>query len=505
MNSIKLSASLPQPAFGATQVQKNEAQVAASQGIAMYDLMESAGAAVFSHIKARYLCADMLVVCGKGNNGGDGFIIARLAKAAGFNVTVVVLAEAEQIVGDAKTALLKLATVVKPIFAQDIKSAVTLIKQFSGELIVDCIFGIGFKGQLSEPYNLVVKSINQHSAEVVSVDVPSGLDAETGYVSTNCVQARTTISFIVLKKGLLTGQAANYIGELYLADLNLGSAFIDRHASNIHIQGQLNLPQLTKRHKSAHKGDIGLALAIGGNIGMPGAIKLASESALRCGVALLATSCHQNNQAMVINGRPEIMLAPSDIHELESSRFMKKARAIAIGPGLGRDRWAQALFDFAIASNLPMIVDADALYFLSQKPIKKPNWVLTPHPGEAAQLLKTTVAEVEADRFAAVSKIQQKYGGICLLKGAGTLISNGHQIWINTSGNPGMASGGMGDVLTGVLLAMILQIPDLLSATRYAAFIHGQAADIIAAKSGERGMLASDLFAELQHLVNPVS
>ena len=505
MNPIKLSASLPQPAFGAMDVQKNEALVAASQGISMYDLMESAGAAVFSHIKARYLCADMLVVCGKGNNGGDGYIVARLAKLAGFNVSVVVLAKAEQITGDANKALQKLSGLTKPIFAPDIESAAKLINQFKGELILDCIFGIGFKGELTQNYKTVIKAINQYLADVVSVDVPSGLNADTGFITSVCVLAKATISFIVLKKGLLTGQAANAIGELYLAELNVGTAFIAQHQSNIYVQGQLNLPLLSKRHKSAHKGDIGLALAIGGNEGMPGAIKLTSEAALRCGASLLATCCHPKNQSMIVNGRPEIMLAPADIDQLINSRFLKKAKAIAIGPGLGRDSWGQQLYDFVISCDLPLILDADGLYFLSKNPVKKSNWVLTPHPGEAALLLGTSVEEIESDRFAAVTAIQQKYGGVCLLKGAGTLISDGRQIWINTSGNPGMASGGMGDVLTGIILAMILQLPDLMSATRLAAFIHGQAADIIAAKNGERGMLASDLFAELQHLVNSVS
>jgi len=505
MNPIKLSASLPQPAFGAKQVQQNEARVAASQGIEMYPLMERAGAAVFSHLKARSEMSSILVICGKGNNGGDGYVIARLAKLAGIDVITLVLAERKDIGGDAALALQRLLDEGGDVrFSCQKALNLNLIRQFSGEWILDCIFGIGFKGQLSADFQAIVQAINEHSARVISVDVPSGLSAETGVVDGVAVIADTTITFIAVKRGLLTGQAANHVGELYLAELGLGCAFIDQIATDTFIQGQANLPGLAPRTKASHKGSVGMLLAIGGNKGMPGAVRMASEAALRSGASLMSVSCHSDNQAMVLSGRPELMLAPGEAAELKESTFFAKAKAIVIGPGLGQDDWARQLFQLVIEQEKPCLLDADALALLSQTSHYKENWVLTPHPGEAALLLDCTVGDIEADRYAAVKKIAQTYGGICLLKGAGSLISDGRETWVNTSGNPGMASGGMGDVLSGIIAGLILQMSCLMAAVRYGAFIHGHAADIIAERNGERGILASDLFVEIQKLVNRV-
>jgi len=503
MKSVKLSASLPQPAFGAKQVQQNEAQVAAGQHIEMYELMESAGTAVYAHINARYQSKTLLVMCGKGNNGGDGYVIARLAQESGYQVTVLVLANKQNIQGDAATALsLLLQTKARVKFTESQPEQLSVIENYHGDVIVDCIFGIGFKGSLSEQLQIFINAVNQHSADKISVDVPSGLDAETGVITDTCVRAKATITFIVFKKGLLTGKAANAVGELYLADLALGQAFIDQQHSSVFLQGETNKPQLKKRKRATHKGNIGLGIVVGGNQSMPGAARLTSEAALRAGAALIATACHQDNRMAMMNGRPEIMLAPSDVKLLKQWLLIKNAKAYAIGPGLGVDDWAIEHFNHIIELEKPCVVDADALNLLAKQKLTRDNWILTPHPKEAANLLACSVAEVEQNRFEAVTSIAQQYGGICLLKGAGTLISDGAQTWINTSGNPGMASGGMGDVLTGIILAMIMQCDDLMSATRLAAFIHGQAADIIASKFGERGMLASDLFVEIRSLVN---
>jgi NAD(P)H-hydrate epimerase len=249
-----------------------------------------------------------------------------------------------------------------------------------------------------------------------------------------------------------------------------------------------------------------LLLTIGGGLGMPGAIRLASEAALRCGVGLVSVSCHQQSQLLVSNGRPELMLAPTTTGLLAQSQQFKKAKGYLIGPGLGQDSEAEQLlelvFEITRLNNKFMVVDADALSLLSQSKQYYNNWVLTPHPKEAAKLLHCEVADIEADRFAAVRAIAKQYGGVCLLKGAGSLISDGKSVHINNSGNAGMASGGMGDVLSGVISALILQSDSLLSATCLAAYIHGAAADIIACNNGQRGLLASDLFIPLQQILN---
>ncbi len=508
------SASLPQPAFDAKQVQQNEALVAKNQGIAMYDLMEQAGAAVFTVIEQGFSAKNqisILVICGKGNNGGDGYVIARMAKLAGFTVNVLVLAQKSAISDDALTALqLAEAEEVAIGFHPDIDSATKIIEQSQSDLIVDSIFGIGFSGSLTKPMQKLITVINQHSAQKTSVDVPSGLSANTGWLDSVAVVADITVSFIALKKGLLTGQAANYVGKLVLANLNLGQAFAEQVPASANLQTTANIPVLLPRTAAAHKGSVGLVLAIGSNYGMPGAIRMSAEAALRCGASLAAVSCHQSNHAMVMAGRPELMLAPASAEQLALFPKLEKAKVLIIGPGLGQDDWAQQLFNLACnctnnsTANLamPKVIDADALILLSKNNHKNDNWVLTPHPGEAAALLGCNIETIEQDRFAAVKNIAQKYGGICVLKGAGSLISDGKTVWINSTGNSGMATGGMGDVLSGIIAALIMQMPNMLAAVRLAVFIHGLAADNIAQKNGQRGILASDLFVELQHLVN---
>lgn len=506
MSSNKYPLSLSQPAYSAKQVLQNEVMVAKKLHITMPDLMVRAGLAAFNQILQCWpKINSMLVICGSGNNGGDGFVIARLAHLAGLDVSVLSLNKPASF--NARLACQALKDAGVTIIKQDKllgHNPEQVITSFTGELIVDGIFGIGFHGQLSEDIKNLIVVINQHKAKKFSIDIPSGLSATKGTVDSIAFIADVTITFIVLKQGLLTAMAANYIGDLFLNDLNIGQDFITHvsHQNNIYSQGHADLPALAKRPPISHKGDIGLLLAIGGNIGMPGAIRLSGEAALRSGASLLAISCHEGNQALVFNGRPEIMLASSSIKTLANSTILNKARVLIIGPGLGRDDWAEQMFDLALLQGKPCVIDADALHFLSERNVYNNLWVLTPHPKEASRLLNCTVAEIEADRFGAVKKIAKKYGGICLLKGAGSLISNGHQTWVNSTGNVGMASGGMGDVLSGIIGALLLQMPDAFKAVRLACYIHGAAADRIADKNGQRGMLASDLFAELQHLVN---
>ncbi|WP_440875106.1 NAD(P)H-hydrate dehydratase [Thalassotalea sp. PLHSN55] len=502
--TVTFLASLPQPAFDAKQVQQNEAQVAQQQDIRMYDLMEHAGAAAFSVLQQEFASLrKIIVICGKGNNGGDGYILARLAQHAGLKVTVFVLAEKEAIVGDASTAL-KLAKQagVDISFHPNISSCLHFIENTKTEVIVDSIFGIGFSGVLAEPMQQLIEKINANVAKKFSIDVPSGLCANTGHVDSVAVQANVTVSFIATKKGLLTGQAPNHVGKLVLADLHLGQRFAQSVIASAEVQTEYNLPKLAPRKVSAHKGDIGLLIAIGSNNGMPGAIRMSAEAALRCGASLVSVACHADNHGLVIAGRPELMLAPSNAEQLLLFPRLAKAKALIIGPGLGQDAWALAHFNLAMSLTQPLVVDADALVLLSKAQYKKDNWVLTPHPGEAAKLLGCDIETIEQDRFGAVKKIASQYGGICILKGAGSLISDGKSVWINTSGNSGMASGGMGDVLSGIIAALIVQMPNIYAAARLAVFIHGQAADIIAKQNGSRGILASDLFLPLQQLVN---
>ena len=512
--------------YSAKQVLASESIVAKSQQLAMYELMERAGRAAFDVLQQRWPSAkSILVLSGKGNNGGDGFIIARLAHLANLQVRVLISCDVNTIKGDALTAYqAMLDEGVSDIFTENLAKH---ISEFSGDIIVDALFGIGFYGALTEPMQQLVASMNECQRAVLSVDIPSGLCATTGHVNEeNAVIADVTVTFIVYKQGLLTGQAANFVGDLVLADIGLGVAFTDFLVSDVLYQKCYpllnNVSPLKKRLKTSHKGTIGQVLTIGGGDGMPGAIRLASEAALRSGAALVSVCCHQNNQALVFNGRPELMLAPSNAEQLTSSAVISKAKVIVLGPGLGQTQWSTALFDLIVSEIINvdsvksdtaranetinkeklLVLDADALTLLSQTSHFCSRWILTPHPKEAASLLGCNVAAIEADRFSAVRSIAQKYGGICILKGAGSLISDGSQVVINSTGNAGMASGGMGDVLSGIVAALVLQTNDYFAASCLAVYIHGAAGDIIANNNGQRGMLASDLFAPLQQLVN---
>jgi len=498
---------LPLPAYSGKQVKNNEAGIAASKGMAMYALMESAGGAVFSLLRSLWpQVSRVLVLCGKGNNGGDGFICARLLHQAGVQVTVLTTVAKIDVKGDALTAYGQLEqNGVDIIQGNAVALAHDIERAGDVGLIVDSLFGIGFHGELDPDSETLIRSVNAHPGRVISVDLPSGLSADSGCVSPVAVKADVTLTFIALKQGLFTGEAAAYVGCLYLAELGLGQAFREQLASDHLVQGRQELPDLEPVSEVRHKSSPGLVLAIGGNQTMPGAIRLAGEAALRCGASMLAVACHRNNRTRVFDGRPEMMLAPDRAEALAASDALSKAKVLLLGPGLGRDPWAQELFDFALSQPLPCVIDADALYLLSQQgqlPAAKNIRVLTPHSGEAARLLGCGLDDINRDRFAAVKAIACRYQGICLLKGPGTLISDGKTVWINTSGNPGMATGGMGDVLSGIIAAMLLQLGQPLDAVRLSAWLHGQAADEIAEKQGQRGLLASDLFPELLRLVN---
>ena len=516
--------------YSAQQVLENEEQVARGQGIALYELMQSAGEAVFKALLKQWPDAkNILIVAGKGNNGGDGFIVALLAYQAGLQVKVQLTCLAEQLKGDAQLAYqaMILAGMSDLVFDANLAECTCLkafenINDFNGDVIVDALFGIGFQGELTDSTRQLIRTVNQQQSPVLSIDVPSGLCATTGFVSGSAVEeqaviAQSTITFIVYKQGLLTGQSANFVGKLQLASLGLTKAFTDHVISSIYYQRQADINSLPKRLACHHKGDSALLLAIGAGGGMPGSIRLTSEAALRCGAGLVAVCCAQENQTTVISGRPELMLTPSTANELVNSVDFNKAKAFVLGPGLGLDERAKQLVLLMLRHNLnedkAIVIDADALTLLSQyshSDISKltnsaknfNKWILTPHPKEAASLLGYAIDKIEADRFKAVRAIAKKYNAICILKGAGTLISDGRQVVINSSGNAGMASGGMGDVLSGIIGALVMKSANNFSSVCTAVYIHGASADIMVKSNGPLGLLASDLFLPLQQLIN---
>lgn len=373
----------------------------------------------------------------------------------------------------------------------------------SAEVIVDALLGTGLKGCVRKDSLALIETVNQSGRPVIAVDIPSGLCADTGAGLGAVIGARQTVTFIGLKRGLCTGQAADYTGELLFAGLGVEDAFA-RHGqpSALRINREEVIRCLPPRPRTAHKGHNGRVLCAGGDVGMPGAIRLAAEACARTGAGLTAVITQPDNVLSIVTARPEIMVQGWQDKAHEISRRLEWADVVVIGPGLGQSDWSKALLFHFDATDKKMVIDADGLNLLALSPDYKNNRIMTPHPGEAARLLQTTVAAVEADRFAAVEQLQQKYGGVVVLKGAGTLVYDGRQIWVCTAGNPGMASGGMGDVLSGIIGALAGQGLSLPEAARVGVWIHSTAADLCA-RDGERGVLASDLFPYIRQLVNP--
>ncbi|MCP4323185.1 MAG: NAD(P)H-hydrate dehydratase, partial [Alteromonadales bacterium] len=371
------------------------------------------------------------------------------------------------------------------------------------DVIVDALLGTGLLGTVRAQYQRLIHKINQTDRPVLSIDIPSGLNADTGAITDVAVNADATLSVVGLKQGLFTGRSAEYCGKIYYSGLGIEKEFEAICKNTVLRMDYADISgYLQPRSRTSHKGFFGKTLVIGGNIGMPGAARLASEAALRCGSGLVRVLTQPENILTILAGRPELMGEGADIDNLDDSSIRDWASVLTIGPGLGVDDWAKKLLDYALASELPTVVDADALNLLVNKPAWKDNWILTPHPGEAATLLGCSIRKVEEDRFSAVRNLQRSFGGVVILKGAGTLICDGKRVYVANVGNPGMASGGMGDVLSGIIAGLLAQGLDSLQASILGVSIHGLAADA-AAESDERGLLASDLFPYIRKLVNP--
>ncbi|HEY5714850.1 MAG TPA: NAD(P)H-hydrate dehydratase [Psychromonas sp.] len=495
---IKTKSSLPHSLYPAQQIKKFEGEAAVLAGMTLYDLMKGAGQACYQVFKSHFPGAKkVLVLAGHGNNGGDGYIFAAMAKDAGIDVQLCQMGEPEHLRNDAakaKDAWQKAQGEIATIEQADFASA---------DVIVDALLGTGLSGPISAEFAEIIAKINRSGKRVLSVDIPSGLHADSGAINNVAVNADATITFVGLKPGLFTGAAAAHCGQLYFSGLGITeqfSALAKSAGSRVTYQDLKHL--LPKRQRDSHKGHFGRALIIGGNTGMPGAVRLAAESALRSGSGLVKVLTRQENQALVIAGRPELMLLGDLVKAEGRSDFGDWPTTLVIGPGLGQDEWARGLLERVISSGLPCVVDADALNLLARQPTRKDNWVLTPHPGEAAKLLASSTHNIAMDRFTAVQNLQARFGGVVILKGAGTLICDGKQTFVANVGNPGMASGGMGDVLSGIIGGLLAQGLNPLDAARLAVCIHGYAADL-AAQQDERGLLASDLFPYIRKLVNP--
>ena len=497
--SIPETKALPYALYRAEQVAAFDAAAIEEYGIAGEVLMERAGNAAFNTLHRRWPGArHITVLTGVGNNAGDGFVIARLALECGLDVSVLQLGERAKLTGDAALNARRYAELGGQWLP------FTSLPNHT-DVIVDAVLGTGLQREVSGQWAVALESVNQHPAPVLAVDIPSGLNSDTGARMGVAIRAEVTVTFIGLKQGMFTAFGPEYCGNVIFDGLDIPARiYASQLLSARRIDWSKQAKLLSPRSRVAHKGHFGHVLVIGGNLGFGGAAILAAEAALRVGAGLVSLATRTEHVASVLAARPEIMVhGVNHVEQVES--LLRNCSLIVIGPGLGQDDWAQGLWQAALAANRPMVVDADALNLLAKNPGRRENWVLTPHPGEAARLLDLCSVEVMDDRFAIAAQLQSRFGGIAVLKGAGSLVSSvdAQPVAVCSDGNPGMASGGMGDVLTGVIGGLLAQGFESREATEMAVCLHAAAADQVAALKGERGLLASDLMVALHGLVNP--
>lgn len=496
-NCLPITKQLPFALYRAEQVRRLDNYIIQEHNLSGMELMERAGNAAWQIAQAHFpQVRHLTVVCGIGNNGGDGYVLARLALLAGYTVQVLQLGDAQRLSGDALSMAQKyweLGGKTEPFQSLPPRT----------DLIIDAVLGTGLERDVSGEWAAALDAINQHPAPVLSIDIPSGLNADTGHIMGCAVCAQITVTFIALKQGMFTAHGADCCGAIYFASLQVPAvAYSQERISARRVDWSRWAETLKPRPRYAHKGLFGHVLVIGGAPGMGGALRLAAEAAARSGAGLVTMATHPQHSSWLNLTRPELMcyavVNPDDLEPL-----LTRANVIAIGPGLGQSEWAKTLLQQVLASKKPLVIDADALNLLAVTPYQRANWVLTPHPSEAARMLNWSTTKVQHNRFAALAALKERYGGTVVLKGSGTLV-RGHSHTtpiVCSDGNPGMASGGMGDTLTGIIASLIAQGWEPEEAAGMGVCLHAAAGDRAAA-AGERGLLASDLFPHLRTLLN---
>lgn len=493
----KNPASIPHSIWPAEALRRAEKEAADSLGLTLYELMLRAGDAAFSVARAAYPQArHWLILCGHGNNGGDGYVVARRAVAAGIHVTLLALESDKPLPEEAARARDAWLEAAGTIHAADIPWPEGV------DLIVDGLLGTGLHSAPRETVSNLITHANHHPAPVVALDIPSGLMAQTGTTPGAVIHADQTVTFIGLKPGLLTGKARDVVGRLHHHALGL-EGWLAGQTTAITRFDASQLPEwFPPRRPTSHKGDHGRLVIIGGDHGTAGAIRMTGEAALRAGAGLVRVLTRSENITPIVTARPELMVHALTPQALDDS--LQWADVVVIGPGLGQTPWGKQALLKVEQFRKPMLWDADALNLLAINPDKRHNRILTPHPGEAARLLNCSVAEIESDRLHSAQRLVKRYGGVAVLKGAGTVVaSETGGLGIVDAGNAGMASGGMGDVLSGIIGALLGQKLALYDAACAGCVAHGAAADHLAARYGTRGMLATDLFDTLRRVVNP--
>jgi len=482
--------------YTAAQVRRIDRAAVEACGISGYELMSRAAAAAFAALRRRWPTARRIaILAGAGNNGGDAWLLGREASAYGLETEVVALAEPATAEA-ARARAAYLAAGGRCVVADE----ASRLDDF--DVYVDGLFGTGLSRPIDGLAARLVEELAPRHARVLALDVPSGLSADRGVAGSPCVRAALTVSFVGWKRGLFTGDGADACGARELAPLDIPARAYDGIVPDARLFGGELDALLPPRAGNVHKYRFGHVLAIGGDHGYGGAVRLCAEAALRCGAGVASVATRATNAAAVNTLRPELIA-----HAVEDSAaldpLLDRADVVALGPGLGRGEWGAALFERACAAGKPLVVDADALGLLAQRrPVLPPALVLTPHPGEAARLLDCDSRAVQDDRYAAVRELARRYAAVVVLKGAGSLVADPRaEVEACPWGNPGMATAGTGDVLTGVVAALLAQGLAPWDAARLAVAWHARAGDA-AAGDAPRGMLAGDLMQPLRLLAN---
>lgn len=487
------------PLYLAEQVRELERRAIAAEAHELA-LMQRAGEAAYDTLRARWPRLEKLsVLCGGGNNGGDGYVVATLAARDGIAVQLITLTPTARLAGSAQQA--QALSQAAGLAAVDWHADMVL----EGDVLIDALLGTGTHGAPRAPFDEVIQHMNASNKPILSIDVPSGIDADTGFVEGPAVRAALTVTFVADKLGLHTGAALDHVGDIVYARLGVDIASHTdvapiawrhtRHDIDVALQ-----PRLPNSHKGSH----GHVLVVAGASGMGGAALMTSEMVARVGAGKVSLATDPAHVTASLTRFPEIMAhGVRGVPDLAA--LVDAADCIAVGPGIGSDAWGQAALKCVLDAGKPCVVDADGLNLLAddQGGRRRDDWILTPHPGEAARLLGWSTGDVQRDRRAAVTALQTRFGGVVVLKGAGTLVFDGGTLSLCPFGNPGMASGGMGDSLTGIIAGLMGQVESLATAARIGVVVHALAADAAGQAGGERGLLASDLASYARRLANP--
>jgi NAD(P)H-hydrate epimerase len=484
---------LPDALYSAAQVRGLDASLIAA-GTPGFELMQRAARATWRALVRQWPTAsELTVLAGHGNNAGDGYLVALLARRAGWAARVLAVGDPQRLQGDA--ALAHAAALSEQVQIESWPAQTGL-----RGVVLDALLGTGLRGDVREPYSSAIAAINASGLPVAAVDIPSGLCADTGRALGVAVRADLTVTFIGLKLGLFTGDAADVVGELVFNDLHADPQLIERAAFTARRLNFANLPRPRARAPASHKGNFGHVLLIGGDHGFGGAILLSAQSALRSGAGMVSVATRGEHVGAALARIPEAMvLGTSSANQLMA--LLQKVSVLVVGPGLGQAGWGRSLLSAAANAPLPQVWDADALNMLAEERVRLPaNCVITPHPGEAARLLGMSTAQVQADRPAAVRALSKKYTAVVVLKGAGSLIADPDgRLALCHQGHPAMATAGLGDVLAGLIGALLAQGMVAFDAACLAVWLHASAGE----RQGKlgRGLAASDLIPAIRQLL----